>query len=146
MSYVAPTVADFKERFDRDFQFASDQTDLTKVRDIDVTRAFTSAGANFNVGLFPNQAIYSEAFLLLSAHYLCVNILASTQGLGGQATWLTNSKAVGSVSEGISVPDRILRSPTLSIYSRTMYGMTYLSIIAPLLVGNVVCIEGTTTA
>ena len=145
MSYVPPTLADFKARFDRDFAFASDQTDKSMVRDADITIAFTQAAANFNVGLFANQATYAEASLLLTAHYLCQNLLASSQGLAGSAQWLTNSKAVGNVSEGFSIPERILRSPILSIYSRTLYGMTYLSIIAPLLVGNVQLVRGDTT-
>ena len=145
MSYTAPTLADFKSRFDRDFGFAQDQTDMTLVRDKDITTAFTQANANFNIALFANQGTYSEALLLLAAHYLTTNLLASSQGLAGTAQWLTNSKAVGNVSEGFSIPERILRSPILSIYSRTLYGMTYLSIIAPLLVGNVRLVCGATT-
>jgi len=145
MPYVLPSVADFKSRFDRDFGFSTDQTDVSRVRDKDVTIAYTQARANFNEGLFANQSTFSECQMLLAAHYLCTNLLASSQGLGGSAQWLTNAKAVGNVSEGFTVPDRILRSPTLSAYSKTLYGMTYLSIISPLLVGNFACLAGNTT-
>lgn len=147
MSYTAPTVADFKSRFDRDFSFSADamQTDLSRVRDVDVTRAFTLAAANFNEGLFGNQATFSEAFLLLSAHFLCVNIGASSQGLAGGAQWATQSKSAGQLAESFAIPQRILNSPLLSQYSKTSYGMTYLQIIAPLLAGNVSVVCGTTT-
>ena len=146
MSYVTPSVSDFKSRFDRDFPFPSDQSDMSKVRDKDITLALTQAGANFNPGLFENQAIYSEAFLLLAAHYLCTNLLASSQGIGGAGQWLTNSKSVGNVSEAYTIPDRILRSPTLSLFSKTIYGCQYLSIIAVRLVGNFMAVCGTSHA
>lgn len=145
MSYTQPTVSDFKTRFDRDFAFAADQGDMTKVRDVDITRGLTQASANFNEGLWESQALFSEAFLLLAAHYLCQNIAASSQGLGSHASWLTNSKAIGNMSESFAIPERIAKSPTLAIYSKTQYGMTYLSLIMPRLVGNVGLVKGDTT-
>ena len=145
MSYTPPTVADFKDRFDRDFAFSADQADMTRVRDRDITTASTQAVANFNVALFASQSIYTEAFLLLTAHFLCVNLLAATQGLGGTSQWLVNSKAVGNVSESFAIPERITRSPFLAGLSKTLYGATYLSIIMPLLVGNVAIQRGDTT-
>lgn len=144
MAYVPPTAAEFKSRFDRDFAYSADQMDMTRVRTVDITRAFTQAGANFNVGLFASQATYAEAFLLLSAHYLVVNLTASSQGLGGAAQWTTASKSVGNVAESFAIPDFINRSPFLSQLSKTSYGMAYLQIILPLLAGNVVCVEGDT--
>ncbi len=146
MAYTPPTVADFKARFDRDFAFAADQTDMERVRDTDVTRGITSASVNFNENLWESQAIYAEAYLLLSAHYLVTNLLNSSQGLGSQANWLTNSKAVMNMSESFAIPDRIAKSPILAVYSKTGYGMTYLSLIMPRLVGNVALLQGNTTA
>lgn len=137
MAFTAPTVADFKSRFDRDFAYSADQSDVTKVRDKDINTAFGQAGLNFNPGLFAAQAGYAEAFLLLTAHFLCTNLLASSQGLGGAGEWLVNQKAVGNVSASFDIPDRIKRSPFLSAISKTSYGMTYLNVITPLLVGNV---------
>lgn len=145
MAYTAPTVAEFKARFDRDFAFAVDQTDMERVRDTDITRGLNSAAVNFNGGLWETQAIYAEALLLLAAHYLVTNLLNSSQGLGSQATWLTNSKAIGNMSESFAIPDRIARSATLGIYSKTGYGMEYLSLIMPRLVGNVALVRGDTT-
>lgn len=147
MAYTVPTAADFKTRFDRDFPFAAaDQTDMEKVRDTDIDRALTQAGVNFNDALWSSQAVFSEARLLVAAHFLCVNLLNSSQGLGGTAQWLTASKSVGNVAESFAIPERISRSPSLSIYSKTTYGMTYLSLLAPLINGNVACVDGGTTA
>jgi hypothetical protein len=146
VAYTAPTVADFKSRFDRDFPFAADQTDMSKVRDKDITTALLQAAALDNPALWGDQATYSEVYLLRAAHNLCSNLLASSQGLGGAGQWLTNSKAVGNVSEAYSIPDRILRSPTLSLYSKTTYGCQFLSLIAVRLAGNVMGIIGTSHA
>lgn len=118
---------------------------MTRIRDVDVTRAFVQASANFNEALFASQATYAEAFLLLSAHFLVVNITASSQGLGGASQWTTQSKSVGNVSESFALPPRIMRSPFLSQLSKTSYGMTYLQIILPLLSGNVGLVAGCTT-
>lgn len=145
MPYVPPSIDDFKERFDRDFAYSEDQTDKSKVRDVDITRGFTQAVANFNENLWGSQATYSEAFLLLTAHYLCTNLLNSSQGLGGAGQWLTNSKAVGPMQESFALPERIMKSPTLAALSKTSYGMTYLQMILPQLAGNVVGICGNTT-
>jgi hypothetical protein len=146
MAYVIPTVADFKSRFDRDFPFCgSDQTDFSKVRDVDVTRAFTSVTLNFNPNLFNSQASFTEAYLLLTAHYLVTALNAAAQGVRGAGEWLTNSKSVGQVMESFTIPDRILKSPFLAAISKTTYGMQYIAMIAPLLVGNVSLVVGDTT-
>jgi Protein of unknown function (DUF4054) len=146
VAYTAPTVADFKSRFDRDFPFALDQSDMSKVRDKDITTALGQAAALDNPDLWGDQATYAEVYLLRTAHNLCVNLLASSQGLGGSGQWLTNSKAVGNVNESYSIPERILRSPTLSLYSKTTYGCQFLSLIALRIAGNVMGIVGTSHA
>ena len=136
MPYVPPTVADFKARFRRDFPFTGDQTDLTKVDDQDVTLALGQALINWNDGMWETQAVYSEANLLLSAHFLCQNLLASSQGVRGQGEWLANSKAVGNLSVNFSIPQSILDDPFLANLSKTTYGCQYLGLIAPRIIGN----------
>ena len=147
MAYTAPTYADFRSRFDRDFAFSSPNTpdDMTRVREKDIAVAYKQASANFNVGLFADQDTYSEAFLLLAAHCLVGNMTAAAQGVGSSAQWLTASKGIGNVSESFRVPDRIARSPWLSALSKTQYGFAYLQIIMPLLSGNVTLVRGDTT-
>jgi hypothetical protein len=145
VAYTVPNAAAFKSRFDRDFPFPLDQSDVRGVRDLDISRALTQASFNFNEGLFASQAIFTEAYLLLTAHYLCTNLLASSQGLGGAGQWLTQSKTVGSVSESYSVPPSVANDPFLGLLSKTTYGALYLQLIAPLLVGNIICIAGRST-
>ncbi len=144
MPLVHPTVDQFKSRFDRDFAFCAPeaQTNLELVRDVDVQNAFTQADVNFNEGLFTAQPSYQESYLQLAAHFLCLNMIAASQGVGGSAQWLTIAKGIAGVTEGFVVPDRIAKSPFLSMISKTSYGMTYLNLIQPLLVGNVVGLFG----
>ena len=148
MPYAIPTVDQFKAGFPRDFPFAvspeptpppdgGDQTDLTKVRDEDITNAINLAQFNVNQGLFSTQANFQQAFLYLAAHYLVQMLLASTEGLASKYNWLTNSKGVGDVSESFVIPERVKASPFLSSLSVTRYGSIYLSIVTPLLIGNV---------
>lgn len=136
MAYTTPTVADFKSRFDRDFAFATDQTDMSKVRDVDIQRGLNSAGLNFNEALWPSQAAFAEPYLLLAAHFLCVNLLNSSQGLGSQSTWLFSNKGTGSIHGAFAIPEQVREDMFLSRMATTGYGAEYLGILAPLLVGN----------
>ena len=144
MPFITPTTDDFKTRFDRDFPYAvpegnpsgGDDTQLDKVRDTDIQRGLNGAGINFNLALWPDQASYQEAYLLLAAHKMVTNLLASSQGLSGQFAWLTVMKSAGGVESKYDIPDRIKQSPFLSSLSLTRYGAAYLEYITPYLVGN----------
>ena len=125
-----PVVQDFKDQYNRDFKFGvSPKT----VMDTDVQSALNRAGMNFP-GFFGTQSDYSMAYLALAAHHLVMNISASTKGLAGQGTWLTNSKGVGNVNEAFTIPQRIIDNPALAGLSKTRYGMDYLQMIYPYLV------------
>lgn len=140
--FSAVTVSEFKTRFDRDFSYAVDQTDMSRVRDVDITRALASAGMNFNEALWLNQANFAEAYLLLAAHFLCVNLLNSSQGLGSQSTWLLSQKHASSVGAANAIPEQVCEDPFLSRLATTGYGAEYLFLLAPLLVGNVAVVAG----
>lgn len=142
MSFVEPTVEDFKTRFARDFPFGIDQE--TTVLDSDIERAYILVRCNINQGLFCDQECFSQAFLLLAAHYLVTNLRSSSQGLSGNYEWLTSSKSVGSVSVSSSIPDSILRNPYYSMISKTNYGAEYLMMIYPLLSGQIFTVPGAT--
>lgn len=151
MAYVTPTVSDFKAQFVRDFPYApasvvgGGDDALKYVMNSDINTAIVMAGVNINEALFDAQEIYSLAYLLLSAHYLVTNIQASSQGLFSQAEWTVIQKSVGSMQGSYSIPDRIKSSPYFSILTTTKYGMQYLSLIAPMLCGHVVCVQGAST-
>lgn len=134
MAYTVPTIANFKTYFFRDFPYG---TTLDKVTNQDITNALADAGFSFNEALFSTQANFTLGYLLLTAHYLVMNLRASSQGIAGQYNWLDASKSVGSVSEGFSIPQRILDNPNFAMLSKTMYGAKFLALILPQLIGNV---------
>ena len=141
MGYTNPTVTDFQQYFVRDFPYGSDPT---TVMDSDILNAITLAAYNINPGLFADQGFYTINFLLLSAHYLVTNLRNSSQGIAGQFPWMETSKSVGSVSTGITIPDRILENPELAMLTKTNYGALYLQNILPFLVGPGFTVCGTT--
>lgn len=139
--FVNPSVSDFKSYFVRDFPYGAT---LDTITDTDITNAMQEAGILFNPGLWENQQTYTIGYLLLSAHFLVTNIRGSSQGLSGQFSWIQSSKAVGSVSESYSIPDRILANPEFAMLSKTTYGARYLFLILPLLSGQIFAIAGAT--
>lgn len=141
MAFVQPTVSDFKAFFTRDFPYGSDPS---TVMDADIQRAISTAAINFNEDFFGDQASYSTGFLLLSAHFLVMNLRASSQGIAGQYGWLQSGKSVGSVSESFSIPQRILDNPEFAMLSKTNYGAQFLMLILPQLSGNIFTVCGGT--
>ncbi|MDR2675903.1 MAG: DUF4054 domain-containing protein [Opitutaceae bacterium] len=147
MAFTQPDADAFRSWFARDFPFAAagdDPADLSKVREADIAKAFAEAKANFNPALFESQEAFATAFLYAAAHYLVHDLKNAAQGVSGSYTWLVNSRSVGGVSESYAIPDAILKSPALSFFGTTGYGMKYLSLIAPRLIGNVCAFQGAT--
>lgn len=142
MAYTPVTVADFKAYFSRDFPYGADQQ---RVMDADISKAEAMAGINFNEALWESQAVFSQAYLLLSAHYLVDNLRASGAGLNGQYSGNTINKSVGNVSEGYQIPERVAKSPFLSALYTTRYGAQYVGLLSLRLIGNVATIRGATT-
>lgn len=140
-AYTNPTADDFQEYFVRDFPYGST---LDEVTDDDIERAIAEASISINPRLFSAQQSYTIAFLYLSAHQLVVNLQTSSQGIFGQGTWLQQSKAVAGVSEAFVIPQRIQNSPLFSALSKTRYGMKYLELLAPLLIGQAFVVPGRT--
>lgn len=141
-AYENPSVADFKNYFTRDFPYGSDPE--TSVLDSDIAKAFQMTNVNLNQALFGDQATYTMAYLLLSAHYLVMNLQSSSQGINGQYGFLEASKSVGSVSQSFNIPDRILANPYWSMLMKTNYGAMYLMQILPQLAGQIYTVEGRT--
>jgi hypothetical protein len=141
--YSNPSIQDFKDYFHRDFPFG---TSLDTVTDKDISSALSDSDINFNFDLFDSQQAYTIGFLNLSAHFLVMNLRSSSQGVSGMFDWLESSKSVGSVSEGITIPQRILDNPQLSMLSKTNYGAKFLMQILPSLTAQVFTTQGATTA
>lgn len=135
MAYSYPSVANFKTQFVRDFPYGTDINNT--VLDADITSAFQFANVNsVNQALFPDQATFTLGYLLLTAHYLVLNLRASSQGINGQFNWLQNSKGVGQVNEAFAIPQRVLDNPAFSQYFKTNYGAQYFNLIWPYLCGQ----------
>lgn len=142
--FTMPTVDDFKSFFTRDFPFGTDINE--NVLDADIERALNSVECRINQALFCDQKQFTEGFLNFAAHQLVTQMQASSQGLSGSAHWIVNSRSVGSVSESYSIPQSILDNPVLAPLSSTTYGLEYITLILPNLVGPVFVIEGATQA
>jgi hypothetical protein len=144
MSYIAPTVTEFKTFFARDFPFGSDIT--ISIVDADIERAQAEVLLRINEGIICSQELYTSASLYLAAHILVINIRNSSQGLSSKFAWAVASKSVGSVSTSSALPSDITQNPFFSWYTSSGYGMNYLMLMWPLLAGAVVSTPGGTQA
>lgn len=140
--YNAPTIENFKTYFFRDFPYGSDPA--TGVTDQDIAKAYGQTNVNINQGLFSSQEDFNIGYLLLAAHWLCVDLRMASQGVGGNYSWVTTSKSVGSVSEGYQVPQRILDNPEFAMLAQTNYGAKYLQLLLPRLTGQMFNVRGST--
>jgi hypothetical protein len=146
MGVSSITIADFKAFFIRDFvYYSAPGCPKEAVTDTDLTRCFLEASINFNESLFPNQDQLKVAYLYLAAHYLCVDTQVAAQGVNSVGYAPVSARTVGQITESYHNPDWLMRDPVLSMYVTTRYGLEYLSIIRPLLIGNAVVYQGATT-
>ena len=142
MSYVKPTITDFKTQFVRDFPYGTNPN--TSILDQDITNAFNYTDVNFNDGLFATPESYKLGYLLLSAHYLVLNIRQSSQGLSGQFNFTQSGKGAGSVNEAFSIPQRILDNPEFAMLAKTNYGAQFLLLVLPQMSGQIFNAFGST--
>lgn len=140
--FVAPTIAQFKQQFIRDFPYGTDPN--VAVLDGDIINSFNLVDISINPVLWAEQTSYQIAYGHLAAHFLVLNLRASSQGLNGQWNWAQNSKSVGPVSEAFSIPQRILDNPDFMAYTKTNYGAMYLNLVWPLLSGQMFSVYGRT--
>jgi len=140
--WTAPTVANFKTQFLRDFPYGTDIN--TSVLDADIVNAFNQVDITINQQLWGSQTAFTLGYLLLAAHFLVLTLRSSSQGLNGQYNWAQNSKSVGSVSESFSIPQRILDNPDFMAYTKTNYGSQYLNLLWPKLSGQMFSVMGRT--
>lgn len=129
MAYTNPSISDFKNYFTRDFQYGVDPN--TSILDQDIANAYQLVNTAINQGLFSVQSNYTLGYLYLSAHFLTLNIRASSQGVNGQFNWLEKSKSVDKLTSNFEIPKRILENPLFSIYTKTNYGLMYLQMVLP---------------
>jgi hypothetical protein len=129
------TIADFQAYFARDFNFApaNDDNNIDDyIVSADITKAITEAQLNFNECLFADPTI---PFIYLAAYTLVVNLQNSTRGLSSQAKFPISSNSVGGVSISFQIPERYSKDAFLQQYTKNGYGMKYLELVLPYLVG-----------
>ncbi len=142
VSYNNPSIADFKAYFTRDFPYGTDPE--TSVVDGDISKAFGQTNIDINPGLFGDQSAYTICYLLLTAHWLVIDLRASSQGINGQFSFLEQSKSVGGVSQSFAIPQRILDDPYFAMLTKTNYGAKYLALLLPQLAGQAFTVIGST--
>lgn len=142
MGYNNPVIADFKAQFIRDFPYGSDPN--TSILDQDIANAFNLVNMNINPGNWQDQTSYSIGYNYLAAHYLVLNIRASSQGINGQYNWAQNSKSVQGVAEAFNIPERIQNNPFFMMLTKTNYGARYFELLLPQLGGQVYTVWGRT--
>lgn len=135
------TVSEFKTFFAKDFDYG---TEPDQVSDSEITRAMTEASMNFNEALFDTQDEKKLIFSYLTAYYLVIDINnANAQGAGNNGGLVTY-RQVRNVAESFKVPKWIEESPMFSMFSQNGYGLKYLTMIYPYLIGNVRIVPGRT--
>jgi len=142
MSYDKPTVAEFKTFFARDFFYDADPT--KGVTDGDIQRAMLEGEFTTNLSFCDSQQMYTMWYLYAAAHFLVTDLRASTAGINGSYTWLTQSKSVGSVSESFAIPQKILDNPRYAMWTKTNYGAKLLHMMLPYLVAPIFTVFGRT--
>jgi hypothetical protein len=134
MTYINPDIPTFKNYFTRDFPFGTDPD--VSILDADIGKAYGQVNFQINQGLFTNQANYTLGYLWLSAHYLVIDMRASSQGIAGRYNWLESSKSASNLSSSFTIPQRILDNPSMAMLTQTRYGAKYLEMILPGLCGQ----------
>lgn len=143
MSYVKPTLEDFKAYFVRDFPFGTNIDE--HVLDSDIQKAMLKADAFILTKCFSSQEMFSLGYYFLTAHYLVLSLRASSQGINGKYEFLQTSRSVGSVSEGVSIPESISKNPLYMSFMQSNYGGEYLNMVLPCISTAVFVTEGRTT-
>lgn len=144
MAFDNPTIDDFKTYWFRDFPYGTDPA--TSVLDADIGKAYGQTNVNFPQDLWADQGTYTIGYFLLSAHYLVMDLRMASQGISGQFSWVQTSKSVGSVSEGLQVPQRIMDNPEWAMLTKTNYGAKFLMLVLPQMCGQMFNAFGNTLA
>ncbi len=145
------TVSDFKTYFRRDFPYAptyateNEPENLDSfVFDSDIEKAFGEAKTILNQGLFGDDDSIRLAYLYLSAHYLVIDLRAAMGGVDSTGSFPVASRSVGSVAESYAIPDAYKDNAQYAFFTTTGYGMKFLSMVIPRLVGNIRTVAGWT--
>jgi len=125
-------INDFKTYFARDFNYG---TNLDQILDSDIIKAINQANIFIHRGIIPDNYLVT-AFQYLTAHFLVINYRMSFNGVQSVGQQIVQSNSQG-VTESYAIAKDFTKSTVLNSYAKTDFGLFYLSIIKPLLIGNV---------
>lgn len=135
------TIDEFKTFFAKDFDYG---TEITQVSDADISKAMVEAGMNFNEKLFGSEEEKKIIFSYLTAYYLVVDMNnVNTQGASNNGGLVTY-RQVRNVAESFKVPNWVSENPMLSQFAQNGYGLKYITMIYPYLIGNMGVVPGAT--
>ena len=162
MSFAVPKTADFESYFSSDFPFGAGRSDVTP-QDIQKALNQVAGGSYWNAALFslaplPAPPGYSGpamneatvAFLNAAAHYVYLNVKARgglrapayKGGTTSAADGPVGSKTVGPVSVTYEWPESVKNDPMLFQFTLSPYGIIYLGMLTPKLVGAMALLPG----
>lgn len=128
---------------DGPWQQAADDID-NYILDEDIEKAFGEAKINLNQSLFGSDADITIGYYYLTAMYLVHDIRAAMGGIDAGPGFALVSKSAGNVSESYGIPEAYLKNPIYQVYTQSPYGLKYLSLVLPNLVGNIGAVAGAT--
>lgn len=135
------TIEDFKTFFVKDFVYG---TEDGQVSDVDITRAMMEANMNFNEDMFDTDEDKKLILLYLTAYYLVVDMNnINTQGASNNGGLVTY-RQVRNVAESFKVPKWIEENPMFSQFAQNGYGLKYITMMYPYLIGRVGIVGGAT--
>lgn len=108
----------------------------------DIQNAFNDAQVLFNQSLWGTVQQTTSGYLTLAAHFLSLNMRAAINGIQSVGEQMIASRGAGGVNASYNIPADYAADPVLAQYTTTAYGMKYLSMVLPLLRGNVVPVRG----
>ena len=139
MTTPSTDITEFKTFFDRDFEYGSDKED---VRDLDIQKAVDEAKILFNAGLWENAIAAKIPFHYLTAHCLVKifgtvgGVVQKGNGANSVGSFPISSKGAGPLSVSYSIPEDLANDKILSQFLTTGYGLKYIQLLVPQLIGN----------
>ena len=127
------TISDFKNYFVRDFCYG--QVPET-IMDCDIAKALNEAKNFINQGIIPCNKLLI-AFYYLAAHFLVLNIRMAFNGVQSVGQQIIQNNNITEVSESYAIPSKFINNAVVNAYAKTDYGLKYLSIVLPNLIGHV---------
>lgn len=112
------------------------------VSDEDIKKAMGEAEVSFNHAFAANCQEARVQMMYLIAFYLAYDLSVGAGGAYGMINFPATSVTVGSVSESYYVPKAYLEDPILGFFARNGFGLKYLNMVYPKLIGNVGVVAG----